>query len=276
MRLWIRQKNKIAFRQFYFYTNTYIRNVLKGASLMSSEFVIKTNHLSKDFGEKRVIKDCNMNVKQGSIYCLVGKNGAGKTTLFKILLGLTSATNGKAIILNVDSKVGNLDVLRRTGSIIDNPVFYENLSAKQNLKIHLEYMGIKDDDRIEKTLIKAGLKDITNRPVSTFSTGMRQRLAIARAIIHEPELLILDEPINGMDPLGIREMRELFHKLSDQGISILMSSHLLSEVELVADYIGFLNNGTLNCEVQTKDIKKSSPGGLEDYFIKVIHEGIGV
>ena len=201
---------------------------------------------------------------------------AGKTTLFKILLGLTSATNGNAMILNMDSKVGNLDILRRTGSIIDNSVFYENLSAKQNLKIHLEYMEIRDDDRIEKTLINTGLQDVTNQPVSTFSTGMRQRLAIARAIIHEPELLILDEPINGMDPLGIREMRELFHKLSDQGISILMSSHLLSEVELVADYIGFLNNGMLNCEVQTKDIIKSCPGGLEDYFIKVIHEGIEV
>lgn len=243
---------------------------------MPSEFVIKTNHLSKDYGEKTVIKDCNMNVKTRSIYCLVGKNGAGKTTLFKILLGLTSATNGNAIVLNMDSKVGNLDILRRTGSIIDNPVFYENLSAKQNLKIHLEYMGIRDDNRIEKTLIQTGLQNVTNQPVSTFSTGMRQRLAIARAIIHEPELLILDEPINGLDPLGIREMRELFHKLSERGITILMSSHLLSEVELVADYIGFLNNGTLNCEVQTKDIIKSSPGGLENYFIKVIHEGIEV
>ncbi len=243
---------------------------------MSSEFVIKTDHLSKDFGEKRVIKNCNMNVRRGSIYCLVGKNGAGKTTLFKILLGLTSASHGKAKILNTYSKVGNLDVLRRTGSIIDNPVFYESLSAKQNLKIHLGYMGIRDDDRIEKILVKTGLQDVTHQPVSTFSTGMRQRLALARAIIHEPELLILDEPINGMDPLAIREMRELFHKLSDQGTTILMSSHLLLEVEIVADYIGILDNGTLKGEVKTKDVKKSFPGSLEDYFIKVVHEGIGV
>ena len=246
-------------------------------------YIVKTNNLSKSYNKKTVINSCNMSVKKGRIYCLVGQNGAGKTTLFKILLGLTSATQGTATVLGMDCKNESLEILARTGSLIavsythlrahetPTPVFYEHISARKNLKIHLEYMDCKDaDKKIESILEKVGLKDSADQHVSTFSLGMRQRLAIARALVHEPSLLILDEPINGMDPVGIRDMRELFRNLSEQGVTILMSSHFLSEVELVADDIGFLVNGTIVREVQSQDISQQNAGGLEDYFMKAI------
>lgn len=233
-------------------------------------YIVKTNNLSKAYNKKPVINSCNMSVKKGRIYCLVGQNGAGKTTLFKILLGLTSATQGTATVLGMDCKKNSIEILARTGNLIETPVFFEHLSARKNLKIHLEYMDCKDADKIENILEKVGLKDSADQHVSTFSLGMRQRLAIARALVHEPSLLILDEPINGMDPVGIRDMRELFRKLSEQGVTILMSSHFLSEVELVADDIGFLVNGTIVREVQSQDISQQNAGGLEDYFMKVI------
>lgn len=234
-------------------------------------YIVKTNNLSKSYNKKTVINSCNMSVKKGRIYCLVGQNGAGKTTLFKILLGLTSATQGTATVLGMDCKNESLEILARTGSLIETPVFYEHISARKNLKIHLEYMDCKDaDKKIESILEKVGLKDSADQHVSTFSLGMRQRLAIARALVHEPSLLILDEPINGMDPVGIRDMRELFRNHSEQGVTILMSSHFLSEVELVADDIGFLVNGTIVREVQSQDISQQNAGGLEDYFMKAI------
>lgn len=234
-------------------------------------YIVKTNNLSKSYNKKTVINSCNMSVKKGRIYCLVGQNGAGKTTLFKILLGLTSATQGTATVLGMDCKNESLEILARTGSLIETPVFYEHISARKNLKIHLEYMDCKDaDKKIESILEKVGLKDSADQHVSTFSLGMRQRLAIARALVHEPSLLILDEPINGMDPVGIIDMRELFRNLSEQGVTILMSSHFLSEVELVADDIGFLVNGTIVREVQSQDISQQNAGGLEDYFMKAI------
>ena len=234
-------------------------------------YIVKTNNLSKSYNKKTVINSCNMSVKKGRIYCLVGQNGAGKTTLFKILLGLTSATQGTATVLGMDCKNESLEILARTGSLIETPVFYEHISARKNLKIHLEYMDCKDaDKKIESILEKVGLKDSADQHVSTFSLGMRQRLAIARALVHEPSLLILDEPINGMDPVGIRDMRERFRNLSEQGVTILMSSHFLSEVELVADDIGFLVNGTIVREVQSQDISQQNAGGLEDYFMKAI------
>lgn len=233
------------------------------------EYAVKTHNLFKNYKEKAVVKNCNMSVKKGRIYCLVGENGAGKTTLFKILLGLTSANQGTATVLGMDCKNDCLKILAQTGNLIEMPIFYEHLSARENLQIYSEYMESKDS-QIESALEKVGLCDFAEKQVFTFSLGMRQRLAIARALIHKPSLLILDEPVNGMDPVGIRDMRDLFRKLSKQGITILMSSHFLSEVELVADDIGILVDGTIVREIQSQDILKQNAGGLEEYFMKVI------
>lgn len=195
---------------FYFLHQYIHTECMKGENDMIEEevYAVRTHNLFKDYKEKNVISNCNMNVKRGKIYCLVGQNGAGKTTLFKMLLGLTSATQGTAIVLGMDSEKDHLEILSRTGSLIETPVFYEHLSAKENLRIHLEYMKCNNADKIENVLEKVGLKDSSTQIVSTFSLGMRQRLAVARALIHEPELLILDEPVNGLDPVGMQLFRK--------------------------------------------------------------------
>ena len=177
---------------------------------MNTNLAVRTKNLFKSFDGKEIIHDCTMSVEKGTIYGFLGKNGAGKTTVFKILLGLLKPTMGEAAVLGMDSVKNNLDILKRTGSLIETPIFYEHLSAVENLQIHLDYMGAANAD-IEGTLELVGLPNMGTQAVSTFSLGMRQRLGIARALVHNPELLILDEPINGLDPVGIKEMREHYN-----------------------------------------------------------------
>ena len=182
---------------------------------MSYELAISTKRLAKTFNGKKVIRSCNMSVEKGAIYGFVGKNGAGKTTVIKMLLGLLKPTAGEATVLGLDSIKDNLEILRCTGSLVETPIFYEHLSALDNLEIHLGYMNMQETN-LENVMEIVGLANVGVQPVSTFSLGMRQRLGIARALVHKPELLILDEPINGLDPVGIKEMRELFLRLAKQ------------------------------------------------------------
>lgn len=182
---------------------------------MSNELAISTKQLTKTFNGKEVIRGCNLSVEKGTIYGFIGKNGAGKTTIIKTLLGLLKPTTGKVTVLGFNPVKNNLEVLRHTGSLVETPIFYEHLSAASNLQIHLEYMGV-DNTNIEDVLNMVGLVNAGAQPVSTFSLGMRQRLGIARALVHKPGLLILDEPINGLDPVGIKEMRELFYALQNR------------------------------------------------------------
>lgn len=224
---------------------------------MSNELAISTKQLTKIFHGKEVIRGCNMTVEKGSIYGFVGKNGAGKTTVIKMLLGLLKPTMGEATVLGFNSVKDNLEILRHTGSLVETPIFYEHLSAIHNLQLYLGYMDMKDDN-IEDVLRLTGLANVSSEPVSTFSLGMRQRLGIAKALVHKPELLILDEPINGLDPIGMKEIRELFLHLSKQeGITILLSSHILSEIGQIADKIGFIVDGIIEQEVSPEKIKSS-------------------
>ena len=193
--------------------------------------------------------------------------------MFKLLTGLLTPTLGEVQVLGKDVTVQKADILRHIGSMIDVPVFYEHLSASENLNIHLAYMGVKKADT-ETTLSKVGLQSVGNQPVSEFSLGMRQRLAIARAMVHQPKLLILDEPVNGLDPVGIREMRDLFKSLVEKdGITILFSSHILSEVEHIADKIGIISNGAIVREMTLQELKKDNSFNLEEYFISIVKEG---
>ncbi len=174
----------------------------------------------------------------------------------------------------MDSVKDNAKILRHTGSLIETPVFYEHLSAADNLLLHLAYMGI-ENRKVESVLERVGLPGTGTQPVREFSLGMRQRLAIARAIIHRPEVLILDEPVNGLDPAGIREMRILFRQLADQdGVTILLSSHLLSEVRQITDRIGVIADGRLVLEANTEEIRKKHPKDMEDYLIGVMEGGL--
>ena len=238
-----------------------------------NQIVISANNLTKAFLGKEVIRNCTFSVEQGSIYGFLGRNGAGKTTMLKLLLGLLKPSAGTASVLGLDSVRDNKAILRRTGSLIETPIFYEHLSAADNLRLHLAYMGIEDTD-VESTLCRVGLPGTGSQPVSTFSLGMRQRLAIARAIIHRPEVLILDEPVNGLDPVGMKAMRILFRRLvQEEGMTILMSSHLLSEIEQIADRVGVIVDGTVVQEAEMADIRKQHPSNMEDYFISLIQGG---
>lgn len=239
---------------------------------MDKELAVSIKQLTKTFNGKEVIRGCNISVEKGTIYGFIGRNGAGKTTIIKILLGLLKPTTGEVTVLGLNPVKNNLEVLRHTGSLVETLIFYEHLSAANNLQIHLEYMGIENTN-IEDILEMVGLVNTGMQPVSTFSLGMRQRLGIARALVHKPELLILDEPVNGLDPVGIKEMRELFIYLTKQkGITILLSSHILSEVEQIADKVGFIVDGMVTHEISPAEIKENYPAGLEDYFMQIVKE----
>lgn len=237
------------------------------------KIVISASNLTKIFWGKEVIRNCTFSVERGSIYGFLGRNGAGKTTVLKLLLGLLKPSTGTASVLGLDSVRDNEAILRRTGSLIETPIFYEHLSAADNLRLHLAYMEIEDTD-VEPMLCRVGLPGTGSQPVSAFSLGMRQRLAIARAIIHRPEVLILDEPVNGLDPVGMKEMRILFRRLvQEEEMTILMSSHLLSEIEQIADRVGVIADGTVVQEAEMADIRKQHPSDMEDYFISLIQGG---
>ena len=233
---------------------------------------IATRHLTKSFGGKEVIHDCSLSVEQGSLYGVLGRNGAGKTTLFKLLLGLQHPTAGNSSVMGLDSIQDRGAVLRRTGSLIETPVFYERLSAVENLRLHLAYME-KEADPLP-VLEQVGLGDVGCQPVSEFSLGMRQRLGIARALVHQPEVLMLDEPINGLDPVGIRELRVLFlHLAKEKGITILFSIHILSEVEQMADHVGIMAEGKMIQEAAMEDLRRRHPAGMESYLLSVMQGG---
>lgn len=220
-------------------------------------YTIETHHLKKIYKDKVVVNDVNIHVKKGEIYGFVGQNGAGKSTLMKMLLHLVQANAGEIIIFGNRVVKNDFEMLKRIGSIIENPYFYEKLTARQNLDLHCEYMGYHNKNHMEEMLKCVGLLKDADKKVSQYSLGMKQRLAIARAILTKPELLILDEPINALDPEGIREMRELFRKLNtDYGTTIFISSHILSEVEQIADTIGIIQNGKLIKETSMSDVHK--------------------
>ncbi|MDR1213102.1 MAG: ATP-binding cassette domain-containing protein [Propionibacteriaceae bacterium] len=233
--------------------------------------VIETHSLSKAFGDKEVIRDCGLSVKKGEIYGFLGANGAGKTTVLKLISGLLRPTLGWIEVAGLDVAANREAVLAKIGSIIEVPLFYEHLSAAENLRIHLAYLGFEGRAEVADALARVGLPRSSDQKVSTFSLGMRQRLGIARAIIHRPEILLLDEPINGLDPAGIREMRGLLKALSrDEGVTIMISSHIISEIEHVADTIGVIADGTMMCQTPMAALLEECPDGLEDHLIDLM------
>ncbi len=220
------------------------------------DYILRTTNLVKNFKDKHVVSDVNMNIKKGEIYGFLGPNGAGKTTIMKMIVNLIKPSSGEIEIFGDKLNNKSYETLKRIGSIIEYPVFYDKLTAKENLDLHCEYMGYYDKSAIDKALNLVNLKGIDDKAVKDLSLGMKQRLGIARAILTKPDLLILDEPINGLDPIGIKEVRNLFKMLSKEyGITILISSHILVEIEQIADTIGIINNGMLIKEVSMSSIR---------------------
>ena len=224
-----------------------------------NNFVIETKQLTKVYGEQDVVKAVNIHVKKGRIYGLLGRNGAGKTTIMKMILGLTPITSGKVDVFGQDIKGREKQVFPRIGAIIETPGFYPNLTGTENLEIFAKLRGTVGPNAVKKAFEVVGLPYKDKKLFSKYSLGMKQRLGIANAILHDPELLILDEPTNGLDPIGIAEMRNFIKELSvERGKTILISSHILSEIALLADDIGIIDHGLLLEENSMKELKKKN------------------
>ncbi len=224
-----------------------------------SKYVIKTKNLTKQYGTQKSVADLNIHVRQGRIYGLLGRNGAGKTTTMKMLLGLTQPTSGEVTIWGKPLRTNEKKLLPRIGSLIESPGFYPNLTAAENLRIFATLRGVPNRNAIKNALDLVELPYQDKKLFSQYSLGMKQRLAIALAIMHDPELLILDEPINGLDPIGIAEVRTFIRDLcTERGKTILISSHILSEIALLADDIGIIDHGALLEEESLAELEAKS------------------
>ena len=222
-------------------------------------FLIETEGLTKYFGETPAIKDVDLHVKKGEIYGLLGRNGAGKTTIMKMLLGLTKATKGTIQLFNKPFEKPEKSILNRIGAMIETPGFYPNLTATENLEILASLRGVIHKDAVKRSLEQVGLSYKDRKLYAEYSLGMKQRVGIAAAIIHDPELLILDEPVNGLDPIGVAEMRDFLKRLTGEyGKTILISSHILSEIDLMADQIGIIHAGLLLEERNYRELKEQN------------------
>lgn len=221
------------------------------------KYVIETKNLTKTYGTSTVVDNVNIHVPKGKIYGLLGRNGAGKTTIMSMLLKLTTPTDGDIRLFDKEYKENSKEIYTRIGSIIETPGFYENLTAKENLEILARLRGLRKKDSVQTALQTVGLEQERQKTFGQYSLGMKQRLGIAAAVMHEPELLILDEPINGLDPVGIAVVRNYLEKLCcERGVTILISSHILGEMEQLADIIGVMNKGRLIEELPMDELLK--------------------
>jgi ABC-2 type transport system ATP-binding protein len=231
---------------------------------ISMSYVVRTHQLFKTYNGKEVVSDVNMSIKQGEIYGFLGPNGAGKTTIMKMIANLVKPTSGEIEVFGQKLMHDSFEALKRMGTIIEYPIFYDKLTARANLELHCEYMGYHNHKAIDEALDLVKLKNIEGKAVKEFSLGMKQRLGIARAITTKPELLILDEPINGLDPIGIKEIRDLFKMLCrEYGITMLISSHILGEIEQIADTIAVINDGKLIQEVSMDYVRERNAEFIE-------------
>ncbi|MBU5314385.1 ABC transporter ATP-binding protein [Tissierella carlieri] len=220
------------------------------------ESIIEIKGLTKEYSSFLALDNISLKIKGGKIYGLLGRNGAGKTTIMKSILGLTFPTKGEIYIKGSLIDYKDKDQFSIIGSMIDIPAFYSNLSARENLELFALIRGVTEKNAIEKSLDLVGLDSNSNKIFASFSMGMKQRLGIANAILHEPEVLILDEPTNGLDPIGIVEVRNILIDLcKNYNKTILISSHILSEIEKIVDDIAFIERGKVAEESSMEDIK---------------------
>ena len=227
-------------------------------------YILQTSHLSKTIDGKQLVTDVNIHIKKGEVYGFLGPNGAGKTTVMKMLTNLWKPTSGTAWLFGKALEKTSYEVLKRMGSIIEFPTFYDHMSGKDNLQLHCEYMGYYNKGSVEEALQMLGLSDAADRPAGSYSLGMKQRLGIARAILCKPELVILDEPTNGLDPAGMKQIRDLFRMLcTEYGMTLMISSHLLPEIESIADTVGVIHHGKMMKEISMKEIAETNTAYIE-------------
>lgn len=224
-------------------------------------YILQTKKLCKTFNGQPVVSNVSLSIKKDSVYGLLGPNGAGKSTTLKMITGILRPTSGEIVFEN---HLWSRKDLTNIGALIESPPLYENLTAKENLKVRTLLLGLPDS-RIQEVLETVSLIDTGKKRAGQFSMGMKQRLGIAIALLNHPKLLILDEPTNGLDPIGIQDLRELIRSFPEQGITVILSSHILSEVEQIADHIGIIAGGKLGYEG-----KINPEENLESLFMEVV------
>ena len=225
------------------------------------DFILKTTDLCKNFKGQMAVDHVSLNIRRNSIYGLLGPNGAGKSTTLKMITGILKPTSGS---IEFDDHPWQRDDLTKIGALIETPPLYENLTAYENLKVRTTMLGLPDK-RIDEVLHIVRLTDTGKKRAGQFSLGMKQRLGIAIALLNNPQLLILDEPTNGLDPVGIEELRELIRSFPEKGITVILSSHILSEVQQIADHVGIIANGVLGYENELR-----TGENLEQLFMDVV------
>lgn len=225
--------------------------------------ILKTDNLCKYFKKQKAVDNVSITVRENSIYGLLGPNGAGKSTTLKMITGMLRPTNGKVLFNGHDWTRKDLEQI---GALIETPPLYDNLSAAENLEVRAKLLGVPKV-RIDEVLEIVDLQNTGRKKAGQFSMGMKQRLGIAIALLNNPKLLILDEPTNGLDPIGIQELRSLIRSFPSQGITVILSSHILSEVQLIADDIGIISNGILGYEGQM-----NKDEDLENLFIEIVRK----
>lgn len=228
------------------------------------DMILKTENLCKRFKKQTAVNNVSLNIKRNTIYGLLGPNGAGKTTTLKMITGILKPTSGCIVF---DNHLWQRSDLIDMGALIESPPLYDNLTAYENLKVRTTLLGL-DKERITEVLELVGLPNTGNKRAGQFSLGMKQRLGIAIALLNEPKLLILDEPTNGLDPVGIEELRELIRSFPEKGITVILSSHNLYEVQQIADYVGIISEGVLGYE-QALHVGEN----LEQIFMDVVRKG---
>ncbi|EFQ58101.1 lantibiotic protection ABC transporter ATP-binding protein [Streptococcus downei] len=219
------------------------------------DYMLETIKLTKKFGRQVAVKELSLQVEKNSVYGLLGPNGSGKSTTLKMITGMLRKTSGQILI---DGHEWGREDLENIGALIESPPLYENLTARENLKVRTLMLGLPDG-RIDEVLKIVDLTNTGKKRAGQFSMGMKQRLGIAIALLNNPKLLILDEPTNGLDPIGIQELRDLIRSLSEQEITVIISSHILSEIQMIADHIGIIANGVLGYQDrihQGEDLEK--------------------
>lgn len=244
------------------------------------DIILETNNLEKRYKDFKALNHANIHIEKGSIYGLIGKNGAGKTTLIRIICGLQEPTNGKYSIYGIDNSNGDItNARKRMGAIIETPSIYGEMTAKDNLIEQYKLIGMPSLDGIDEILKLVGLSNTGKKKAKNFSLGMKQRLGIALALANNPDFLILDEPINGLDPQGIIEIRELILKLNkEKRITVLISSHYLDELSKIATHYGFLDNGAIIKEISSEKLIKEMAHKLilkvsnQNEFVKYFEE----
>ncbi len=244
------------------------------------EYVLETNNLTKIYSRNKAVNNLSLKIRKGDIYGFIGKNGAGKTTAIKLIVGLARPTEGDIKLF------GESDVAagrKKIGVVIENPAYYPFMSAKQNLEVQRIMKGVNDPKVTEEILNIVGLKDVGNKKVKNFSLGMKQRLGIGLALVGDPEFLLLDEPINGLDPTGIKEVRDLILKLNKEaGITVLISSHILGELSKMCNSYGVINNGELVAQVTREELEETVKPSIElvvnnpEKAVSVFKEELGI